>query len=92
LKPDVGALARAERRSLVRACAAMVLGNKPGAPHPEQIIKTWNDDAMAGRILKAAQSPTSTADYPQLQVTAVPPMLAPASASARLLAAASSAA
>ena len=35
-------------------------------------------------------SPTSTADYPQLQATAVLPMLAPASASARLLAAASS--
>jgi hypothetical protein len=90
LRPDKGALARAERRSFVRACAALVLGNRPGAPHPEQIVKAWGDDAMAGRILKAAQSPTSTADYPQLQSTAVLPMLAPSSASARLLAAASS--
>jgi hypothetical protein len=90
LRPDRDALARAERRSFVRAATALVLGNRPGAPHPEQIVKAWNDDAMAGRILKAAMSPTSTADYPQLQTTAVLPMLAPSSASARLLAAASS--
>ena len=60
-----------------RACAALVLGNKPGV-HPERIIKTWGDDAMATAILKVAQSPTSTATYPQLQATAVLPMLAPA--------------
>jgi len=71
------ALRQAEGRSLVRACAALVLGNKPGV-HPEQIIKTWGDDAMAAAILKVAQSPTSTATYPQLQATAVLPMLAPA--------------
>ena len=63
----------------VRAATALVLGNRPGAPHPEQVVKAWGDDAMAGRILKAAMSPTSTADYPQLQTTAVLPMLAPAS-------------
>jgi hypothetical protein len=66
----------------------MVLGDKPGV-RAEEIIKTWGDDAMAGRILKAAQTPTSTSFYPQLQTTAMLPMLAPASASARLLAAAS---
>ena len=55
----------------------LVLGNKPGV-HPERIIKTWGDDAMAAAILKVAQSPTSTATYPQLQATAVLPMLAPA--------------
>jgi hypothetical protein len=35
--------------------------------YPEQIIKTWGDDAMAVAVLKVAQSPTSTATYPQLQ-------------------------
>ena len=90
LRADPGALARAERRSLVRACTAMVLGGRHGAPRPDEIIRTWRDDAMAGRILKAATSPTSTASYPQMQATAVLPMLAPSSASARLLAAASS--
>ena len=77
LRADPAALRQAERRSLVRACAALVLGNKPGV-HPEQIIKTWGDDAMAAAILKVAQSPTSTATYPQLQATGVLPMLAPA--------------
>lgn len=88
LRADPLALARAERRSFIRAATAIVLGSKQGAPHPEQIIKTWADDAMAARVLKAATSPTSTADYPQMQATAVLPMLAPSSASARLLAAA----
>ena len=55
LRADPAALRQAERRSLVRACAALVLGNKPGV-HPEQIIKTWGDDAMAAAILKVAQS------------------------------------
>ena len=64
LRADPAALRQAERRSLVRACAALVLGNKPGV-HPERIIKTWGDDAMAAAILKVAQSPTSTATYPQ---------------------------
>ena len=38
LRADPAALRQAERRSLVRACAALVLGNKPGV-HPERIIK-----------------------------------------------------
>lgn len=88
LRADPAALARAERRSFVRAATAIVLGSRHGAPHPEEIVKTWGDDAMAGRVLRAASSPTSTASYPQMQATAVLPMLAPASASARLLAAA----
>ena len=49
LRADPAALRQAERRSLVRACAALVLGNKPGV-HPERIIKTWGDDAMAAAI------------------------------------------
>jgi hypothetical protein len=50
LHADPAVLRQAERRSLVRACAALVLGNKPGV-HPERIIKTWGDDAMAAAIL-----------------------------------------
>jgi hypothetical protein len=90
LRPDRDAMRAVERRSLVRACTAIILGAKPGARHPEDIVKVWGDDATAARVLKAAMSPTSTASYPQMQATAVLPMLAPASASARLLAAASS--
>lgn len=44
-----------------------MLGDKPGAPHPEQIVETWGDDAMAECVLKAATSPTSTASYPQTE-------------------------
>jgi hypothetical protein len=47
LKPDVGALTRAERRSFIRAATAIVLGGKPGAPHPEQIIKVWRPSPIA---------------------------------------------
>ena len=57
---------QAERRSLVRVCPAMVLGDKPGV-RAEEIIKTWGDE---GAFFKAAQTPTSTSFYPQLQTTA----------------------
>jgi hypothetical protein len=85
LRPDRGALASAERRSFIRACTAVALGSKRGAT-PERIIRTWDDD-RAVRILRAASSPASTADAAalQLQSTRVLPMLAPASASGRLL-------
>ena len=86
LRPDRGALATAERRSFVRACTAIVLGSKRGAT-PERVIRTWDDDSRAARILRAASSPITTADTAalQLQSTRVLPMLAPASASGRLL-------
>ncbi len=41
---------------------------------------------MAQRVVKAAQSPTSTADFPAMIITTILPMLSPASAAARLLA------
>jgi hypothetical protein len=92
LRADPLALRQAERRSFVRAVTAIVIGSRrgdSGAPRADEVIKSW-DDAQAARILKAASSPMTTAGYPQMQSTAVLPMLAPASASARLLAAASS--
>ena len=52
----------------------------------ENVLKTWDDDTRAAMILKAASNPASTSTYPQLTSTTVLPMLAPASASARLLA------
>ena len=87
LRPDQGALARAERRSFVRACTAMALGARQGVK-PEHVIKTWADDSRAALILRAASSGATTASAAALQLTSttVLPMLAPASASARLLA------
>jgi hypothetical protein len=84
LRADPTLLRNAERRSFVRACAAFVLGARDNRS-PDAVLRHWHDDPMAGRIVKAAQRQTSTEDFPQLQTTAVLPMLSPASASARLL-------
>jgi hypothetical protein len=86
LVPNREALTRSERRSFVRACTAMALGTRQGV-HPRAVAKAW-DDARADLILRAASDPTSTTSAAALglQSTRVLPMLAPASASARLLA------
>ena len=87
LRPDAGALARSERRSFVRACTAIALGAKQGI-EPARILKRWSDDPRADLILRAASSPatTSSASALGLQSTRVLAQLAPAAASARLLA------
>lgn len=86
LRPDRDALGRAERRSFVRACTAVALGAKQGIP-PQRVVKAW-DDGRAELILKAASAPatTTSAAALQLQSTRILPMLAPAAASSRLLA------
>jgi hypothetical protein len=90
LRPDVRALASSERRSFVRACTAMMLGAKH-RQRPDTILgKTWPDDSVAPRVLKAATSPTTSGDYPSMQAVQVLPMLSPQAASARLLGLASS--
>jgi hypothetical protein len=85
-RPDRDALAADHRRSFVRACVALMLGARQGTA-PERIIRSW-DDPRAELILRAATSATTTssASALQLQTTAILPLLAPASASARLLA------
>jgi hypothetical protein len=78
------------RRSFVRAATAMMLARK-GAVRAEALLaKAFPADAGALRVLKAAQSPTSTADFPAMVATRVLPMLMPQAASGRLLAAATS--
>ena len=68
LRPDSGAMARSERRSFIRACAAMVLGAKQGV-EPALIIKTWwSDDQRAELILRAASNVASTANMAALQL------------------------
>ena len=86
LRADPTALARDERRSFVRACTAMVLGGRDTVSPDRVLARMFPNDAGALRVLKAAQSPTTTGDYPQSQVMRVLPQLAPQSASARLLA------
>jgi hypothetical protein len=87
LVPNREALTRSERRSFVRACTAMLLGAKQGVA-PARILKAWDADVRADLVLRAAMDPTSTTNAAALglQSTRILPMLAPASASARLLA------
>ena len=47
----------------------------------------YKDDYGAQLVTRGAVSPTSTSDYPALQITRVLPMLSPAAASTRLLSA-----
>jgi hypothetical protein len=90
LRPDASALARSERRSFVRACTAIALGSKSGAD-PGRIVGAF-DDPRAELIVRAASAPASTGNSAalMLQSTRILPLLAPAAASARLLALATS--
>jgi hypothetical protein len=85
LRPDFHAMREAERRSFVRACAATVLAVKDRTRPDAVLARTWPGDAMARRVLKAAQSPTTSSDLAMMTATVLLPMLAPQSASARLL-------
>ena len=91
LRPDRDALSRSERRSFIRACTAMALGAKQGVP-AARILKSLGDDPRADLILRAASDPASTTNTAALglQSTRVLAQLAPAAASARLLALATS--
>jgi hypothetical protein len=51
LRPDERALARMERRSLVRAITAMTLASRPTAAPADNFIKAWNDP-VAERVLR----------------------------------------
>jgi hypothetical protein len=87
LRPDPTALRTMQRRSFNRAAAALVMTHRRGT-QPQDILKSaWRDDDDAGVILRAAQSPlATTGTFPQIQATKVLPMLAPDSASSKLLA------
>jgi hypothetical protein len=88
LRPDFGALATEQRRSLNRALCAAVLKSGPRSQiAPERFCaSTWPDDRQAIRIAKAVSSPTSTTTAGALQLSAVGMFrsLAPASAALKL--------
>ena len=85
LRPDVGAMRAAERRSFVRLCAAKALASRPGAPSASVIAKAagWDDFE---RVVRTPMTATGTSAYPTLQSVRILPALAPASASSKLLA------
>jgi hypothetical protein len=89
LRPDPLALRAMQQRSFNPAAAALVMAHgRRDTTEPQDILKrAWHDDDDAGVILRAASSPlATTGTFPQIQATRVLPMLAPDSASAKLLA------
>jgi hypothetical protein len=87
LRADPLALRTMQRRSFTRAATALAMTHRRGT-QPESVLKrAWRDDDDAEVILRAASSPlATTGTFPQIQATRVLPMLAPDSASAKLLA------
>jgi hypothetical protein len=85
LRADPTALARSERRSFIRLCTLKALSARSGAPSATAIAKAagWDD---VDRVLKSPQTATGTDNYPARQSVHILPALAPSSASARLLA------
>ena len=86
LRPDHTAIERERRRSFVRGitCLALNSGRPDGAA--DLLRRTWNNDLQAAEWVKAATSPSSTANFPAVTKTSVLQSLAPASASAQLFA------
>ena len=83
LRPDFSALEREQRRSLHRAITAITLAGQDRSP--SAVLKSaWPYDDTADMIVRAAVSPTLTANYPAFQAVTVLPNLAPASAAIRL--------
>jgi hypothetical protein len=84
LRPDHREAARIERRSWSRAITARALASSERGS-PERILRTnWPHDPKAQAILKAAVSPTSTADFPAQDTIAAFRSLAPGSAAWKL--------
>jgi hypothetical protein len=89
LRPDPGALRQAERRSFMRAAAAAVIGHRDRQNPVDVLRRSWASDGTSESVLKSVlkspMAPTGTGDYPAAQSNVVLPLLAPSSASARLL-------
>ena len=88
LRVDVNAAIAATRKSFLRAAAAIAKTADKGPIAATNYLRSaWGDDIRAALILKAAVLPTDTSiPTGGIQAQRVLPLLAPASASARVLA------
>jgi hypothetical protein len=87
LRPDLGALERDQRRSLIRAATSLALGHIAHRPAPEILAAAWPHDDGAKLVLRAASTPTSTTSGGAalgIDAVAFLTSMAPASAAARL--------
>jgi hypothetical protein len=74
----------AVRRSLRRAIAACALARAQSRDPETIMMAAWPRDERAALIVKAAQSPTGTANFPSLDITGLFQSLAPGSAALQL--------
>lgn len=84
LRPDFAEAQRMERQSWHRAVAASALAVTKSADPTSVLEAAWPSDQRAVLILRAAQSPTSTGDFPAFDKTGLFQSLAPSSAALQL--------
>jgi hypothetical protein len=85
LRPDPRARDVETKRSYVRAVTSIALSKVGNIHSPERICKAaWPSDEHAGLLVRAAVSPTTTADYIKVDVIKLLGTLAPRSAAAKL--------
>jgi hypothetical protein len=87
-RPDHGALAAEQRRSMRRAIAALTLtATSSERIDPEDFLRRhWGEDSLAGRLLRAASSPamTTTSGLPAISPITAFRALAPSSSALKL--------
>jgi hypothetical protein len=84
LRPDRREAARIERRSWSRALASYALSYRDNWTPTQVLRKNWPNDTRASTIIKAAQNPTSTSDFPPHDIVGSFRSLAPGSAAWKL--------
>src|SRR5262245_45395112 len=85
LRLDPAAAAQNQRRSWQRAIAARALSTIHKESAAKIVERNWPDDRQALHIVRAPQSPTSTGNYPTIDLAAAFRSLAPGSALFELL-------